>query len=151
MHPDKQCHFNCVFRNARMVRDYLHGWLLLWNSYCYNYFYTWRNSNTEWNLANFVALIVQLNCNTTVVTTTILTSRMPSMNWICDVFVQLMQAGSQSAPYDLWIYLYLLGGTHRHPLGRVPFFLCLKIFFIFAFQKLKFRQSGKACIVPTFK
>jgi len=26
----------------------------------------------------------------------------------------------------------------------------MKIFFIFAFQKLKFRQSGKACIVPIF-
>jgi len=40
---------------------------------------------------------------------------------------------------------------NRHPSGCVPLFLCLKIFFIFAFQKLKFRQSGKACIVPTFK
>ena len=37
------------------------------------------------------------------------------MNWICDVFVQLMQAGSQSDPYDLWIYLYLLGGTQPTP------------------------------------
>ena len=37
---------------------------------------------------------------------------------------------------------------NRHPLGCVPLFLCLKIFFIFAFQELKFRQSGKACIAP---
>jgi hypothetical protein len=33
----------------------------------------------------------------------------------------------------------------------VPPFLCLKIFFIFAFQKLKFRQSANACIAPSFK
>ena len=39
---------------------------------------------------------------------------------------------------------------NRHPSGCVPFFLCLKIFFIFAFQKLKFRQSGKADIAPIF-
>ena len=40
---------------------------------------------------------------------------------------------------------------NRHQLGCVPLFLCLKIFFIFAFQKLKFRKSGKACIVQIFK
>ena len=43
-----------------------------------------------------------------------------------------------------------MAAHNRHPSGCVPFFLCLKIFFIFAFQKLKFRQSGKADIAPIF-